>query len=114
MKKKYRVKKTTEIDAIIKNKKRYGNSFFVIYYKENLQKNFRFAISIGKKYGNSVQRNKIKRQIRMIISNMDPKKIDFVIVVKKEASHLTFFEIKNNIENLYNRINETEIINEKL
>lgn len=108
MEKKYRVKKKDEIDAIISDKKSKGNKFFVIYNKENIYEHPRFAISIGKKYGSSVKRNKIKRQIRYAlrqIENMQPK--DYVIVVRPNASELSYQEIEKNLENLINK-KETE------
>ncbi len=113
MKKKFRIKKTEEIDAVIKNKVRSGNKFFVIYYKENNLDHFRFAISIGRKYGLAVMRNKIKRQIREILAKISFTNLDLVVVVKKEAAELPFIEIKNNLEYLTKKIIETEKKNEK-
>lgn len=101
MKKQFRIKKSKEIDAIIQNKQSSGNKFFVIYYKENQTNFFRFAISIGRKYGNAVKRNLIKRQIRSIfrkLKDLDHK--DYVVVVKPKAANLNFLEIKTHLENL--------------
>lgn len=102
MKKQYRIKKSKEIDAIIRQRKNYGNKFFVIYYKENQNEHFRFAISIGKRYGNAVKRNLIKRQIRMIFQNNHKNlpKIDYVVVVKPQAKSLNYQEIMTELENL--------------
>lgn len=112
MKKQFRIKKSKEIDAIIKNKKSYGNSFFVIYYKENQIEHFRFAMSIGRKYGNSVKRNLIKRQIRAIIRNLrNLANVDYVIVVKPKAGNLSYQEIKTSLENLIIKVNEKERFN---
>lgn len=109
MKKQYRIKKSTEIDAIIKKRQSYGNGFFVIYYKENCLNHFRFAISIGKKYGNSVKRNLMKRRIRSVFRELqDLLNNDFVVVVKPKAVYLKYSEIKNNIENLILKINKKE------
>ena len=101
MKKKYILKKKSEIDALFKNPIKKGNSYFTIYKKKQEESaNFRFAMSIGKKFGNAVQRNKIKRQIRSIIrenQNLINNNQEFVIVIKPQASVLSFDEISNNV-----------------
>ena len=100
IKKEYRIKKEKEIDKVFKAKKSVGNKFFVIYQIKNDETNhFRFALSIGKKYGNAVSRNKIKRRIREIIRlNLNLlKNKDYVLVVKPTARNLNFEEIEKNI-----------------
>ena len=112
MKKQYRIKKSKEIDAIIKKRNSCGNNLFVIYYKETEMKHFRFAISIGKKYGNAVERNLIKRQIRMIFQNYDNLPLfDFVVVVKPKAKSVSFLKRKETLENLILKTQEKEKIN---
>ena len=61
MKKKYRIKKYSEIDAVYKKRHVKNDSYFAVYQAcDQNAKNFRYAMSIGKKYGNAVQRNLIK------------------------------------------------------
>ena len=104
MKKEFRIKKTKEIDSIIKAKHSVGNKYFVIYKaKNNETSHFRFAISIGRKYGIAVERNLMKRRIREIIRNINPNNYDYVIVVKKASSELSFDEINQNLLNLFKR-----------
>ncbi len=102
MKKEYRVKKGKEIEMIIKDKKSTGNRYFVVYKKENHgNTHFRFAVSVGKKYGNAVKRNKIKRQVREIVSKLDiMPQMDIFIVIKVTANKLNFNEIKSNLQML--------------
>lgn len=102
MKKEYRIKKNDEIQLLMSKKKTVGNLYFVVYYHKNHdQEHFRFALSVPKKYGNAVQRNKIKRRIREVIKDISiEKKIDFFVVVKTKARELNFNDIKTNLLNL--------------
>ncbi|MCR1809301.1 ribonuclease P protein component [Haploplasma modicum] len=99
MKKEYIIKKKSEIDQLFKSKLKSYNKYFMIFLKKsNLNVNFRFAMSIGKKYGNAVERNKIKRQIRSIIRlNQGSIKVDsdFVIVIRPNANILSYQEIES-------------------
>lgn len=115
MKKVYRVKKNNEIDAIIQHRKSNGDKFFVIYNKKNEIQHFRFAISIGRKYGGAVQRNKIKRQIRMIMQQHknDIPVFDYVIVVKKDANSLDYVSIETSIMKHLLKLKKSEQSNEK-
>lgn len=99
MKKEYRVKKSRDIEMIVKHKKTTGNRYFVVYKKENHENtHFRAAVSVSKKYGNAVQRNKIKRQVREIVSKLDIlPNYDVFIVIKNAASALSFNEIKSSV-----------------
>ena len=80
MKKKYRIKKNEEFQAIIKKKKSIANQKYVIYYRNN-NEHLKVGISVSKKLGNAVVRNKIKRQMRMMVQQVFDKtqKKDFII-----------------------------------
>lgn len=105
MKKAYRVKKSTDIELIMKDRVSVGDGYFVIYKKQNHEnEHFRYAISVPKKYGNAVSRNLMKRRIREIIKTQSfVDDIDLFIIVKPKANNLSFEEIKSIIEKLFAR-----------
>ncbi|MDI6452204.1 ribonuclease P protein component [Peloplasma aerotolerans] len=116
MKKRYRIKKNSEIDAIFKHKKIKGDSYFAIYQSDDPEgTHFRFALSIGKKYGNAVARNLVKRRIRMIVNENQKQFIKnklFVIVIKPQASELSYTDIKTRLSNLFKKSKLVENDNE--
>ena len=107
MKKEYRVKKSSEIEMIVKYRQSRANKHFVIYKKENHDNtHFRFAVSVSKKYGNAVERNKVKRQVREIISKIDIIEIyDVFVVVKISSKGISFVDMKNSITLLIKKLN---------
>ena len=64
MKKLYVVKKQQDFDRIIKKGQIKKNNSYVIYYDKNELPYDRFGISVGKRIGNAVNRNKYKRKLR--------------------------------------------------
>ena len=64
MKKMYIVKHQYDFDKIIKTGYRNKNDIFIVYSMQNNLKYARYGISVGKKLGNAVYRNrKIKKKI---------------------------------------------------
>ena len=55
MKKQFRIKKTEEIETVLKERKIVSGKNFVVYKKENHENtHYRFALSVPKKFGNAV------------------------------------------------------------
>ncbi len=104
MKKEYRIKKNSEIDAIFKKKISKSNSYYAIYQSSDPQaSHFRYALSIGKKYGNAVKRNFAKRRIRMIVteqSNNIKSDVCFVMVIKPKSKDLSYNEMRQHLNEL--------------
>lgn len=93
--KKYIIKKNYHISDIISRRDVNGNKYFTVYKSKNNCDHFRYAISIGKKYGNAVQRNKIKRQIRHLIYQLSSEictNYDIVLIVKPKANTLVSYQ----------------------
>ena len=98
-----RIKSKIEFEDIIKNGKKIGNSFFVIYYKDRKKLFSRFGVSLSKKFGNAVVRNKYKRILREII-RINQKKFknnyDYIIIMKKSCFDLNYKMIEEKLLSL--------------
>ncbi len=107
MKKEYRVRKNEEFQAIIRKKRSVANAQFVVYYRKN-DDHLRIGISVSKKLGNAVVRNKVKRQVRMMVSQTFEKNQnkDYIIIVRHKYLLGTYEDNKKSLEYLYNKINK--------
>ena len=100
MKKRFRVKKEKDFNAIFKEGKSFANRKFVIYRLENDEQHFRVGLSVSKKLGNAVMRNQIKRRIRHILiehKNQLVENVDFVVIARKGVEILDYAEMEKNL-----------------
>ena len=100
MKKRFRVKKEKDFNAIFKEGKSFANRKFVIYRLENNEQHFRVGLSVSKKLGNAVTRNQIKRRIRHILiehKNQLVENVDFVVIARKGVEILDYAEMEKNL-----------------
>lgn len=106
MKKEYRVKRNIDFQAIIKKKKSVASKHFVIYSSRNDLDHYRVGISVSKKLGKAVQRNKIKRQVRSMVKEVfdENQSRDYVVIVRNHYLNKTFDENKQDLMKLHNKI----------
>jgi ribonuclease P protein component len=67
MKKAYRVTDNKDFQRIIHHSRFYSNGSFAVYFCPRSLMHCRVGISVSKKRGNAVVRNRIKRQVRMMV-----------------------------------------------
>ena len=106
MKKKYRVKNPIEFQHIIHKGSKFANMSFVLYVEEKGTISSRIGISLSKKIGNAVERNKIKRQVRMMCQELidfDTYPKDLIIIVRFGYKNLNYINNKKNLEKLLNK-----------
>ena len=106
MKKYEIVKEHKEFDSIINNDKKLYNKYCTIYYKDSNYEYPRFGVAVGKKVGNAVIRNRLKRQTRMIITTnkkIFKKNTDYIIIVKRSALLVDYHTFEKSIIDLMNR-----------
>ena len=64
------------------------------------QKHFRVGISVGKRIGNAVHRNWVKRRIRQTLLEVKPylrQDVDFLVIARPAADGLEMAETKKNL-----------------
>lgn len=109
MKKKDVLKSNELFNNIIKDGKRVSNKYFVICFKQKEFLKNNYGIAVGKKVGNAVTRNKVKRQVRNIITNnvtMFPNYHNYIIICKRDVLTISYKEMEENLIKLLNNIGE--------
>ena len=85
MKKQYRIRKNEEFTRIIEEKHSIASANFVLYYSDKKEDYSRAGISVSKKLGDAVDRNRIKRQVREMIKilvNFNTCSKDLIVIVR--------------------------------
>jgi len=80
--------------------KRYQATHFTVILKHNGLGITRLGVTVSKKIGNAVKRNKVKRLIREFFrlhKTHFPQSCDIVIAAKKGAYGLNFWQIKEEL-----------------
>ena len=102
MKKEYRVKSSQDFDNIIRKKQSFANRQFVIYFQKNKLEHMRLGISVSKKLGKALERNKIKRYIRETFKTRKNhiKNYDIIIIARAGVKELPFLEVGSSIDHV--------------
>lgn len=103
MKKQYRIKKSYEFESILKSGQHYSNASFVLYVVARQETQARIGIGLSKKIGHAVDRNRYKRQIRMLCQetiDFDTFPFDAILIARNTYKTLTYETNKKNLEKL--------------
>ena len=98
MDKRYRLRSNMEFQKVYKNGKNYWNRNLILFVKKNGLAYTRVGYSITKKIGNSVVRNKIRRQLKEVY-RLNFYRIeegyDLIFIPKKNIVDISFKEIES-------------------
>lgn len=101
-----RVKKNSHFRYIYNKGKSISNASLVMYTTKNNKQINRIGISVSKKIGKSVVRNRVKRLIKECYrKNKDrfKKGYDIIYIARMGSSKLTYIDIEKSIINLATR-----------
>lgn len=82
----HRLKKPAEFEAVYKDAVRTGDGLMLGFARGNGLDRSRIGLSVSRKYGNAVQRNRIKRLLReafRLSQPLLPKGLDLVLIPRK-------------------------------
>ena len=102
-----RLRKRPEFVHLSKTGRRVQNSYFIVLFNTGHHRRSRLGVTVTKRVGNAVTRNRIKRLLREYFrSNKDAlgAHLDINIIAKKEATGLTSAETFTMLESLFNKI----------
>ncbi|NMB09536.1 MAG: ribonuclease P protein component [Tissierellia bacterium] len=103
MKKDNRLRENRDFKVVYKRGKNYWNRNFNMIVRKNNLPGTRVGFSVTRKYGNAVERNRIKRQLREIVRiNFDKlgQGYDIVIIPKKNTKEMTYQQLENSMRHI--------------
>lgn len=92
-----RIRRRREFLSLYKNGKRYRGKYFKLIHFSNNLKTSRIGIVVGKKIGNAVVRNKVKRRMRTLFrrnKNLVKRPTDILIIFKREINETSWEELR--------------------
>ncbi|RYG73388.1 ribonuclease P protein component [Lentibacillus lipolyticus] len=107
MKKLYRIKANKEFQHVFQHGKSFANRQLVLYYiKKPGQTHFRIGLSVGKKIGNAVTRNRIKRYLREAFHELEARigpAYDIVIIARQPTKQMSYHDVKKSLIHLLSK-----------
>ena len=92
------LKDNRDFSRIIKNNKPFKFKDYIIYKESKTDEFYKFGISVSKKIGNAVVRNKLKRQIKSIIDKKSyENSFNCIIILRKGILDKSFNEMSNDL-----------------
>ncbi len=105
------LKRSSEFMRVFKRGRFFAGKYLVLYVvKNNLNLN-RLGISVGKKVGKSVRRNRVRRLIRenyRLYEGLIKKGIDLVFVARVSPEMPDFYDLKKEMGFLLDKLNVFE------
>jgi len=106
VKRKFRITHSNDYKRVRHSGKSYAHPLSVIIIGDGQEENPRVGIQVSKALGSAVQRNRVKRRLRAIISEKLPsitRNADIIIIPREPASRASFQELRSAVFELLGR-----------
>ena len=101
LKRKYRLKKKYQFNYVYRVGKSCHGRFLMLVYSPSKNQNVKIGISVSKKIGNAVKRNRVRRLMREAVTpfltRLNPNN-NFIIVAKQSIDGQKLKDIYNDLE----------------
>jgi ribonuclease P protein component len=102
-----RLRKRESFARVFRHGQSTANRNFVLYYRKNATvPAFRLGVSVSKKVGCAVIRNRIRRLVKEVVrlqKHRMKSNFDLILIAKKPAADLDFWECKKNVLHILNK-----------
>jgi ribonuclease P protein component len=105
----------SDFQRVFAAKTRFFRNGLGFCYRKALHLEFRFGISIPKRFGKAVERNKVRRRLKEIFrtSGVLPHDAELVLCVSKPCRELTFAFLKETCDWAFSKIARARIPDDK-
>ena len=116
MKKQFRVLKNQEFQDIIQARTYVFGHPFSVHYRAKREPQSRVGIGVGKKLGNAVTRNKIKRQVRMMVQEIWTFNEDFdcIIMINRKYQVNEFQKNLEALKTVYKTVKIKDVVKKEI
>ena len=104
-----RLRRQADFRAVRAGGRRAADSVLIINAVHSGQQDTRFGLSVGKRVGNAVVRNRLKRQLREILRALEVKAgWDIVVIARVGAADAGFLRLQTSVHALAARVGAIE------